>query len=224
MAIIAAYPGLLPSSHVSTQETPSQREFSPCDSPTALYHAPKGRGLSHRTVAKASSRKMTLAQGASLKRKANDDTARPSSLSKRYNYLTRTQWRDQTVTFPAVPYRRRSVRRTVSRDLAGHAQANPAPDPTTRTGVDAEEMTDCHLPEDSDNVSVTNSEVESAMNHRQQRAAMRDPNFTEEAFIAFSSLDAYIRAARDGLARATHQLSKDMRVRIFCTYSIIICQ
>jgi hypothetical protein len=43
--------------------------------------------------------------------------------------------------------------------------------------------------------------------------AMRDLNFTEEAFNAFSSADAYIRAAWDGLARATHQLSKDMRVR-----------
>ena len=44
---------------------------------------------------------------------------------------------------------------------------------------------------------------------------MRDPNFTEEAFNAFSSADAYIRAARDGLAGATHQLSNDMRVRAF---------
>jgi hypothetical protein len=74
-------------------------------------------------------------------------------------------------------------------------------------------MPDCHLPEDSDDVSVTNSEVESAMNHRRQKTAMRDPNFTKEAFNAFRSADAYIRAARDGLARATHQLSKDMQVR-----------
>ena len=76
-------------------------------------------------------------------------------------------------------------------------------------------MPNFHLPEDSDNVSVTNSEVESAMNHRRRIAAMRDPNFTEEAFNAFSSADAYIRAARDGLAGATHQLSKDMRVKNF---------
>jgi hypothetical protein len=75
-------------------------------------------------------------------------------------------------------------------------------------------MPDCHLPEDSDDISVTNSEVESAMNHRRRKMAMRDPNFTEEAFNAFSSVDAYIRAARDGLARATHQLLKDMQVRI----------
>ena len=44
---------------------------------------------------------------------------------------------------------------------------------------------------------------------------MRDPSFTEEAFNALSSADAYIRAARDGLAGATHRLPKDMRVRTF---------
>ena len=49
---------------------------------------------------------------------------------------------------------------------------------------------------------------------------MRDPNFTEEAFNAFSSADAYIRAARDGLAGATRELSKDMRVRAFRGFNI----
>ena len=87
-------------------------------------------------------------------------------------------------------------------------QANPAPDPATRTGGDAGAMPDCHLPEDSDNVSVTNSEVESVMNHQRRRAAMHDPNFIGEAFNAFSSADACIRAARDGLAGATHQLQR----------------
>ena len=152
----------------------------------------KGRRSSHRTAAKASSRKTTLAQGASLKRKANDDTAGPSPSSKRYNSLTHTQWIDQTVMFSAVPYRRRSVRRTVSGDPAGHAQTNPAPGPATRIGGGAGAMPDCHLPEDSDNVSVTNSEVESAMGHWRRRAAMRDPHFTKEAFNALNSLDAYI--------------------------------
>mgnify|MGYP005846245909 FL=1 len=74
-------------------------------------------------------------------------------------------------------------------------------------------MPDCHLQEDLDNVFVTNSEVESAMNHQRRKEAMRDPSFTEEAFNALSSADAYIRAARDGLAGATHQLSKDMQVK-----------
>ena len=126
--------------------------------------------------------------------------------------------------FSVVPYFRKSIHRTISGDLVGHASTNPAPDPATRTGGDAGAMPDCHLPEGSDNVSVTNSEVESAMNHWRRRVAMRDPNFTEEAFNTFSSVDAYIRAARDGLAGATHQLSKDMQVRTFCADSIIICQ
>ena len=112
----------------------------------------------------------------------------------------------------------------MSGDLAEHASANPFPDPASRARVDTGVMPDCPPSEDSDNVSVTNSEVESAMNHPRWKAAMRDPNFTEEAFNAFSSTDAYIKAARDGLAGATHQLSKDMRVSNFCADSIIICQ
>ena len=143
-------------------------------------------------------------------------------MSKRYNSLTCTRRIDRMVTFPAVTYCGRSVHRTISRVPHGHAQTNPAPDPATRHGGNTGAMPDCHLPEDSDNVSDTNSEVESAMNHWRRRAAMRDPNFTKKAFNAFSSADAYIRAARDGLAGATHQLSKDMRVSIFCAYLIII--
>ena len=51
------------------------------------------------------------------------------------------------------------------------------------------------------------------MNHQRQWAALRDPGFSEEAFNAFNSGDAYIRAARDGLARATDQYLKDIQVR-----------
>ena len=71
---------------------------------------------------------------------------------------------------------------------------------------------DCPSAEESDDVSITNSEVESAMNHRRRRAVLRDPGFTNEAFNAFSSADAYIQAARDGLTRGTNQHLKDMRV------------
>ena len=69
--------------------------------------------------------------------------------------------------------------------------------------------------EDADRISATNSEVENAMNHRRRRAALCDPNFSEEAFNAFNSGDAYIRAAQDGLARATNQYAKDIWVRKF---------
>ena len=58
--------------------------------------------------------------------------------------------------------------------------------------------------EDADMLSATNSEVESAMNHRRRRAVLRNNIFYEEAFNAFNSGDAYIRAAQGGLARAIY--------------------
>ena len=61
-------------------------------------------------------------------------------------------------------------------------------------------------------VSAMNSKVESAMNHRRRRAILRDPNFSEEAFDAFNSGDAYIRAAQNGLAKAMDQYVKDIWV------------
>ena len=100
----------------------------------------------------------------------------------------------------------------MSGDPAGRASTNQVPDPASRAGADTRITLDCPPSEDADNVSVTNSEVESAMNHRRRRAALRDPGFTKEAFNAFSSADAYIQAARDGLTKATDQHLKDMRV------------
>ena len=67
--------------------------------------------------------------------------------------------------------------------------------------------------EDADRLSATSSEVESVLNHRRRRAVLRDPVFSEEAFDAFNSGDAYIRAAQNGLAKATDQYVKDIRVR-----------
>ena len=46
--------------------------------------------------------------------------------------------------------------------------------------------------EDSDDVSVTNSEVESAMNHHLLKEGMRAPAFSESEFTALSSVDAYL--------------------------------
>ena len=66
--------------------------------------------------------------------------------------------------------------------------------------------------EDADRLSATNSEVESAMNHRRRRAVLRDACFSLEAFDAFNSGEAYLRAAQDGLARATDQYVKDVQV------------
>ena len=48
---------------------------------------------------------------------------------------------------------------------AGHNPNSRDPDPTIKTGADTGVTPDCPPAEDSDDVSVTNSEVESAMNH-----------------------------------------------------------
>ena len=101
-----------------------------------------------------------------------------------------------------------------SRDLA----------PAEETGGNMGVTPDCPSAEGSENMSVTNSEVESAMNRRCRRAILRDPRFSEEAFNAFSSADAYIRAARDGLNRATEQHLKDVQVSLLCLSMVTICQ
>ena len=90
------------------------------------------------------------------------------------------------------------------------------PAPAERTGADMGVTTDCPSAEGSENMSVTNSEVESAMNHRRRRAVLQDPGFLEESFNAFNSADAYILAARDGINRATKHILKDVQVNLFC--------
>ena len=64
-------------------------------------------------------------------------------------------------------------------------------------------------------MSVTNSEVESAMNHRHLKEALRAPALTEPEFNALSTVGAYIRAAQDGLTGVARLFSKDMQVLIF---------
>ena len=61
------------------------------------------------------------------------------------------------------------------------------------------------------------------MNHRRLKEAMRAPAFSEQEFTALGSVDAYIRVARDGHARATQLFSKDIQVRV-CAILIDICQ
>ena len=76
----------------------------------------------------------------------------------------------------------------------------------------------CPPAKDTDMLSATNSEVESAMNHWHRRAILHGGIFSEEAFNAFNSGHAYICAAQDRLARATDQYVKDIRVREFNKY------
>ena len=81
----------------------------------------------------------------------------------------------------------------------------------------------CPSAEGSENMFVTNSEVASAMDHRHRKAVLRNPRFSKEAFGAFSSADAYIRAARDGLNRATEQHLKDVQVSLSFPNLITMC-
>ena len=104
---------------------------------------------------------------------------------------------------------------------ASRMSANLASDSSTRTRVDA--VPDPPPHEDSDDVSVTNSKVDIIMNHRRLKEAMHAPAFSEKEFTALSSVDAYIRATRDGLAGVTQLFSKDMQV-IVCATLIDICQ
>ena len=110
---------------------------------------------------------------------------------------------------------RKNARRTISREVADHASTSQAPGPDIEAEANTGRTPDAPPTEDADRLSATNSEVESAMNHRHRWATLRDPNFSKEAFNAFNSGDAYIRAAQDGLARAMNQYVKDIQVRKF---------
>ena len=100
----------------------------------------------------------------------------------------------------------------MSGEAADHASTSRAPGPDIDVEADMGRMSDTPPTEDADRLSATNSEVESAMNHRRRRAVLRDACFSPEAFDAFNSRVAYLRAAQDGLARATDQYVKDVRV------------
>ena len=99
---------------------------------------------------------------------------------------------------------------------ASRMSANPVPDSPTRTRADAMPVPPPH--EDSDDVSVMNSKVDSVMNHHRSKEAMHASAFSEQEFTALSSVDAYIRAARDGLAGVTQLFSKDIQVKVYTIF------
>ena len=108
---------------------------------------------------------------------------------------------------------RKNARRTVSGEPAGHASTSQILVPDSGVEANTGTMPDGPPTKDVDRMSAMNSKVDSAMNHRHGWAILRDPNFSEEAFNAFISGGAYIRAAQGGLARATNQYLKDIQVR-----------
>ena len=101
----------------------------------------------------------------------------------------------------------------MSGDVADHASTSRASGPDTEAEANMGRAPDNPPTEDADRLSATNSEVESAMNHRRRRAVLRDACFSPEAFDAFNSGDAYLCAAQNGLARAMDQYVRDVRVR-----------
>ena len=80
----------------------------------------------------------------------------------------------------------------MSEDPAGRASTSQVSDPAQRTGADTGVALNCPFTEDLDDMRVTNSEVESAMNHRRRRAILRNLGFSKEEFDAFNSADVYI--------------------------------
>ena len=106
----------------------------------------------------------------------------------------------------------------MSGEATDHASTSRAPGPDIEAEADMGWTPDTPPTKDADRLSATNSEVESAMNHRRRRAVLRDACFSPEAFDAFNSGDEYLCAAQNGLARATDQYVKDIRVRKFYKY------
>ena len=68
---------------------------------------------------------------------------------------------------------------------------------------------------DPDEMSMTNSEVKSATNHRYLKESLCAPALTEPEFNALSTIGAYIRAVQDRLTGVARLFSKDMQVKKF---------
>ena len=90
---------------------------------------------------------------------------------------------------------RKNIHWTASGSPAGHASSSRILEADSRVEADAGAMPNCPPTDDADMRSASNSEVRSAMNHQRRRAILRNGIFSEEAFDAFNSGDAYIHAA-----------------------------
>ena len=100
-------------------------------------------------------------------------------------------------------------------EVAYPASTSQALAPGPEGEASARRKPDTPPTEDADRMSATKSEVESAMKYRRRRTIYRDACFSPEALDAFNAGDAHLRAAQDGLTRATEQYVKDIRVREF---------
>ena len=128
---------------------------------------------------------------------------------------------DYFKSLPFILDIRRSTRQTVGKRPISQMSTNLMPDSSIRTRADA--MPVPPPQEDSDEVSATNSEVESVLNHCQLKEAMRALAFSEQEFVALSTVDAYFRTAQDGFAGVIHLFSKNIQVK-FDAICIVIGQ
>ena len=78
----------------------------------------------------------------------------------------------------------------MSGEAADHSSTSQAPGPDIEAEANMGRTPDAPPTEDADGLSLTNSEVESAMNHRRRQGVLRDACFSPEAFDAFNSGDA----------------------------------
>ena len=106
----------------------------------------------------------------------------------------------------------------MSGEVANQASAGQAPSPGLKGEASARREPGTPPTEDADRLSTTRSEVESAMNHRRRRIVLRDACFSPEALNAFDAGNVHLRAAQDGLTRATEQYVKDIQVSNFNSY------
>ena len=83
----------------------------------------------------------------------------------------------------------------MAEDVEKVPRVDSNPRPPDVTGVNPGATAKDQNPEDSGDVSVTNSEVESVVNHRRHKASLRQTMLSNQEVNALSSVDAYLGAA-----------------------------
>ncbi|XP_044392083.1 uncharacterized protein [Triticum aestivum] len=194
VAIMADYPGLLPASQVLMTEV-----LTPLFYPRAF---------------------LTTVYNSVLQEVPSRREAEPAAVDQQGSLLPCRRKRG-AVRIKTSPQRRKSARQTVPGEVATQASASQAPPPGPEGEASARCEPDTPPTEHADRLSATRSEVESAMNHRHRRTVFLDACLSPEALNAFNTGDAHLRAAQDGLTRATEQYVKDIRVS---DYNSGICQ
>ena len=112
----------------------------------------------------------------------------------------------------SMVFDRRCVEPRAAEDVEKVPRGDSNPRSPDVTGVTPGATAEDQNPEDSGGVLVTNSEVESVMNHWRRKALLRHSALSNQQFNALSSVDAYLGAARTGLEGAVRLMSTNMQV------------